>query len=113
MNDFLAQYAKLTETPLVLVIHPGKAPSEESVGEKFTKRYDWKLDSMYPAFTRDKEWFRKPDGGRWRRVVVLNAWLGGNIRLDELKVPANVEVRSGGEIENFVEDHNRKQRKGS
>lgn len=107
LNDFLCQYAKLTETPLVLVIHAGKAPAEECIGEMFKTPYDWKLDSMYPAFTRDTTWFRKPNGGKWRRVVILQVWLGGNIRLDELKVPPNIEVRSGGEIERFIENHNK------
>jgi hypothetical protein len=108
LNDFLRRYAKLTETPLVLVIHPGKAPAERCVGELFAEPYDWKLDSMYPAFTRDKKWFQKADGGQWGRVAIVQAWLGGNIRLDELDVPANIEVRPGGEIEEFIEQHNKK-----
>ncbi len=35
LNDFLRRYAELKETPLVLVIHPGKAPAETCVGDLF------------------------------------------------------------------------------
>jgi hypothetical protein len=108
LNDFLRRYAELKGTPLVLVIHPGKAPAERCVGDLFAEPYDWKLDSMYSAFTRDKQWFQKSDGDQWSRVAIVQAWLGGNIRLDELDVPTNIKVRPGGDIGEFIEEHNKK-----
>jgi hypothetical protein len=109
LNDFLRRYAEMKGTPLVLVIHPGKAPAEACVGDLFAEPYDWKLDSMYRGFTRDKTWFQKPDGGQWPgSVVIVQAWLGGNVRLDDLEVPANIEVRPGGEIGEFIKEHNKK-----
>jgi hypothetical protein len=38
----------------------------------------------------------------------VDVWLGGRIKLDELRIPANVEVASGGEIEKFVTDREKK-----
>jgi len=113
LNDFLRRYAKLTETPLILVLHPGKAPAESCVGDLFEQPYDWKLDSMYAGCTREKAWFEKPGGGQWRRVAIVQTWLGGNVRLDRLEVPTDIEVRPGGEIEAFIEEHDRKRAEGS
>ena len=38
-------------------------------------------------------------------VKIVEIWLGGKVTLDQLKVPSTVEVRSGGEIEKFVAEH--------
>ncbi|HUU92157.1 MAG TPA: hypothetical protein VM238_13230, partial [Phycisphaerae bacterium] len=42
-------------------------------------------------------------------VVTLHHWLGGDVSLEELDVPLNVNVRSGAEIEKFVAQHQAKQ----
>ncbi len=44
--------------------------------------------------------------------MIVQVWLGGNIRLNELEVSANIGVRPGGEIEKFVEEHNKKKAEG-
>jgi len=35
----------------------------------------------------------------------VDVWLSGSIQLNDLKVPRNVSVTSGGEIESFVKKH--------
>lgn len=111
LNDFLSQYAKLTETPYLLVIHAGKAPPQEMVEKKDAKSYDWRLDSLH-RLTREKEWFKKLGGGKWHRIVVIHTWVGDKIRLDKIQLPANIKVRSGGEIERFIEEQNKKKAEG-
>jgi hypothetical protein len=38
----------------------------------------------------------------------VDVWLGGRIKLNELRIPTDIEVVSGGEIEKFVEERKRK-----
>jgi hypothetical protein len=94
-NRFLDQYSHLKMKPLVLTIHVGQPAVAGLFGAKPDKeiRYDW----QYSRFIPDKS--KQPE------TVNVDVWLGGNIRLDEIKVPANIEVKSGGEIEKFIADH--------
>jgi hypothetical protein len=32
----------------------------------------------------------------------VDVWLGSPLKLEELRIPAPIEVRSGGEIEKFI-----------
>ncbi|MBI5095836.1 MAG: hypothetical protein HZB26_25810, partial [Candidatus Hydrogenedentes bacterium] len=41
----------------------------------------------------------------------LEIWLGGQIDLDALDVPADLEVRSGDEIEAFIKRHTEKRKR--
>ncbi len=36
----------------------------------------------------------------------VDVWLGGQIKLDELQIPDDYTVESGGEIEEFIKRHN-------
>jgi hypothetical protein len=37
----------------------------------------------------------------------IDVWVGGRIKLDELRIPAEFTVESGREIETFIEQHNK------
>ena len=39
-----------------------------------------------------------------RKLVRVDLWVGGKMKLSELRLPAEAEVLSGGEIEKFVDD---------
>ena len=103
-------YGQLKETPLVLVIHPGNVPAEQPKGRL---SFDWRFDMLDQGAPRNEEIFSKPGGGRWPRVAIVEAWLGEDVRLDELKVPADIEVREvrpGGDIEAFIKQRNKHRR---
>ncbi len=42
-------------------------------------------------------------------VVMMDLYLGGQVALDKVKVPLNVEVKSGGDIDKFIAAHEARQ----
>jgi hypothetical protein len=103
LNTFLIQYAQLPDTRLQVVLHPGKL-EVRSPWDKQPRREvvaDWKLYAT--PFTRDQVQAAGVKPGPF--VTRIDISLGGSVRLDELRVPANVPVESGGEIEAFVKRH--------
>jgi hypothetical protein len=110
LNAFLADYAKLPDTPLVLVLHPGTGKAS-APWDKEALNCDWSVGVSRERLAR------APEAGegkalqgkqRPRVEVTLSLWLGGQVGLSDLDVPLNVEVRSGGEIEDFVATHEAK-----
>ncbi|MFO8013015.1 MAG: hypothetical protein R6X20_06880 [Phycisphaerae bacterium] len=104
-NAVLAAYAKLKDTPLRLVLHPGrclgKAPWDKGKGTPC----EWSIAVTRRGWGAPKA---KP-GETGNYVVTVNLWLGGDVALDGLDVPLNVDVASGREIETFVVHHQAKQ----
>jgi hypothetical protein len=99
LNTFLTKYSELLGTKLQLVLHPGKL-EVKSPWDKQPRKIaaDWKL---YAA--PYEEGGAQPKSGEF--VTRVDVWLGGSVKLEELRVPANVTVKSGGEIEAFVKEH--------
>ena len=112
LNLFLADYGAVETENAVLVLHAGPM--------RISPRHTPNLGEAPPA-PRNADWTLhvaefyegRPDADQFRGEkfrCVVDIWLGGNISLDTLEVPANVEVRSGGEIDAFVESHAEKRR---
>ena len=102
LNEFLAKYARLPDTTLRVVIHPGRLHVRSPWDKKPRDIVaDWKLYAS--PLTRDPERAGKFKPGPF--VTRLDVWLGGSVKLSELRVPDNVSVESGGEIEAFVNAH--------
>ena len=104
-NAVLVGYATLKDTPLRLVLHPGrclgKAPWDKGTGTPC----EWSI-----AIIRRGWGAPQPKAGETGNyVVTLDLWLGGDVALDDIDVPLNVDVASGREIEKFVVDHQAKQ----
>lgn len=102
-NQFLKQYAKLKDTPLKLVLHAGRGRTGRlGYGEKRIQ-FDWELKALrrgwHPEAPKD------PASEKPAYVVIVELWLGGKVELSSVKVPLNVEVKSGGEIEQFITEH--------
>jgi hypothetical protein len=91
LNEFLAAYGKLPKAKLRVVIHAGTTRARSPWGPQDRGPADWSF-------------YRWNTGGRGNAPAPtrVDVWLGSRIRLDELRVPGNVEVESGGEIEKFV-----------
>lgn len=102
LNAFLEQYAKLANTRLKVVIHPGKLEVKSPWDDEPRNiSADWRLYAS--PFTRDQLQAGRLKPGPF--VTCVDVWLGGSVNLKELRVPKNVLVESGGEIEAFVETH--------
>ncbi len=108
LSAFLADCAALdTKEPVsirdkvvTLVLHPGQAPLKE--GRPYDWEAHWEVRMQEPKVSGINEW------RHFYVVTKIDVWLGGKVRLDQLKVPPTIiEVRSGGEIEEFIEQHNK------
>jgi hypothetical protein len=104
LNDFLAQYAKLKDTKLVLVLHPGGGEVRSPWDKTSRGPADWTL------YFCPRDWLLHAPGGSVQKtdpttISRVDVWLGGSVRLTDLTVPENVTVESGGEIEGFIRKH--------
>jgi hypothetical protein len=102
-NAFLGEYAKLKGVALVLVIHAGLGVKGRAARTDPDTRFDWLL--FIEGLVRRPE--PKKDSPA-QFPVTLHLYLGDNIGLDEILVPLEVEVRSGGELEDFLSEHTAK-----
>ena len=95
LSRFLEQYSKLKMKSLGLVIHVGQPLAHAMFGGKLEKevRYDWDYTRQIPDKKTDPE------------TVWVGLWLGGRVQFDKIKVPLNLELKSGGEIEKFIASH--------
>jgi hypothetical protein len=101
LNTFLERYAQLKDTPLSVVLMVGKPRA--GLGNTKGVAADWQLSVVDNTWTRVNEREKAPPATAY--TVTVTIWLGGQVDLEQLKVPANIEVRSGGQIESFVEKH--------
>lgn len=94
LNRFLAAYGKLKAAKHHVVLHAGAKLAASPWGKPGDKDLpcDWSLYRWNTA---------KAEAGPTR----VDVWLGSRIKLDELQIPEGIEVASGGEIEVFIERH--------
>jgi len=111
LNEFLAAYSEVPDAGLRVVLHPGRRTLDMKRHDN-TERVvgiDWMLHvaENYPSRSNAASF-----EGR-RVLTTVDVWLGGQIELKTLDVPAAVEVQSDGELERFVEQHRDKRQQAS
>jgi hypothetical protein len=102
-TKFLEEYAKLKDTPLRLVLHPGRGMSTKPWTDSKAEPIDWSLTTQDRAWRQIGETGKKPTQRGYD--ITVHLYLGGNISLAKLEVPLEIAVESGGEIEKFVIVH--------
>lgn len=97
-NRFAADYGKLEKTTLRVVLHPGAKRAQSP----------WdKAERNIPV-----EWMLTCGGSRnGKKDSHIDLWLGGRVKLEEVRIPDNIEVASGGEIEQFLAKRPKRQTK--
>lgn len=117
LNAFLKDYARLPDTRLKVVLHPGretckyKTPVFGPEGYVLSETVqvfdvDWKLHiGESPEIRDDKDEFE----GK-KLLTTLDIWLGGQIDLRKLNVPLGLPVVSSGELERFVDRHGKERK---
>lgn len=104
-NDFMARYAELSGIPHTLVLHCGRGEVKDRIANSADSQpsyaFDWYIFVVPPMI---------PDGGLdktspYKRYVTVNLYLGCNIQLSDIKVPAKVKVIAGKEIGDFIKKH--------
>ena len=106
LNRFLEQYAGLPDTPLRLVLHPGRGQVPVNVPKWPKTQFDWQLTLINPP-TRSgivPRGYKPPPP-----AVAVEVYVGGTVGLADLDVPLAVNIESGGEIEEFIAHHQAKQ----
>jgi hypothetical protein len=98
---FLDRYATLEGFPLRLVLHPAPGQKGRRHVTQPSAHYDWVL-TIETGTTIEME---KAKGKPAVPRATLHLYLGDSIGVEDLQVPLNVEVHSGGEIETFVAEH--------
>jgi hypothetical protein len=101
LNEFLEDLTALKGTQLKVVIHPGRL-EVKSPWDKQPRKItaEWQLYTS-PHVGSPKTLVEK----REPFVTRVDVYLGGDMRLSDLRIPASVGVESGGEIEEFVKRH--------
>jgi hypothetical protein len=103
VNAFLAKYSQLGNARLLVVLHAGKlevkSPWDKQPRDLMA---DWQLYAAPFTPEQVKPGDAVKPGPFVTRVDIC---LGGSIKLDQLEVPQNVLVESGGEIDSFVQRH--------
>ena len=108
LNEFLSFYAILKDTPLTLVLHPGGATAASPWDKETRTACEWEVSVLRRGWhPRAPEDSANKDA---RYVVMVDVWLGGQVELDTLQVPLSVEVKSGGEVEDFIAAHEERRR---
>jgi hypothetical protein len=99
-NKFVEAYSKLENVELRVIIHVGaKKASSPWDKEERDIPADWSYHVWRTGSTAKGD---KPAPAK------VDVWLGSRIKLENLHIPANVEVVSGGEIEKFVGERKKK-----
>lgn len=104
LNQFLDDCAKLKGTAVRVVLHPGtkkaRSPWDQADRESSVA---WSIQGSTHAWQR-----AKPQPAEVGYHIQIDVWLGSRVQLDQLRVPASIEVASGGEIEKFIADRQKK-----
>jgi hypothetical protein len=109
-NGFIEEYARLKGTPLTVTLRAGRGTVSPLAVEKRRIFFDWQVNiSRY----RPPEAPDSPEKTEPGWTVSVELWLGGNVELDKVNVPLNVDVKSDGEIEKFVAGHEAKRKKAT
>jgi hypothetical protein len=103
LNKFLVAYGQLPDSPLTVVIHTGTIPVTGPLGGEQTTRFDWQLEIMRRGWGAPVDPRRPANDPGY--VVTVHVWLSDAITLDRLTVPKHVEVRSAGDIGEFINRH--------
>lgn len=110
LSKFIKACSTFADVDVEVVLHPGRlavqSPWDESPREI---EADWR--SYTSPFKIVGEGTQRTIGEK-RFQIVIDVWLGGRVKLEDLDIPVGVPVRSGGEIEAFIEQHNARRSDG-
>lgn len=89
LKKMTQKLAKAKGTTTEVVLHAGKGVAKSPWSKQPVDTADWSV-----TLAGDK--------------ITIDVWLGGRITLDELELPKSVRVKSGGEVQAFIQHHEEK-----
>ncbi|MEM9251872.1 MAG: hypothetical protein AAGB29_05940 [Planctomycetota bacterium] len=106
LNAFLAGFDAIETIDLTVTLHPGRLEARSPWDkDEPAKPADWRLvmESWGRPTPETVQALNGGDPAPW--AMQLDVYLGGEIDLDRLVVPERMTVKSGGEIEAFIRQH--------
>ena len=103
--------ARLPDVELRVILHAGKGQAKSPWSKAAVCPADWAVSFSGQFVPSDDG--RETVRLRKSQQVVVDIWTGGQVELGKLKLPAGVDLRSGGEIDNFIRQHELKARSKS
>lgn len=108
INKFVADYGKIPNTPVSVVVHAGAKALTGKLGEKHETPYNWELHVSRRGWGTPRDPRNSEESPGY--VATVHIWLSDAITLKELELPKHVDVRSANEIEKFIEAHRERAR---
>jgi hypothetical protein len=105
-NKFVQEYAKLKDTPLSLLLHPGRGMSQKPWADHKPVPFEWEVAVLRRGWAAEAPKAKPGEKGQY--IVMVELWLGGEVALDDLDVPLSIEVLSGMDVEKFIAQHEAK-----
>ena len=98
-NEFLKAYGSLKNTPLQVIIHAGsERPGLPWDSSRPTSLYNWQLEILKRGWGVPKI----PNKPEEKYIVTVNLWIDKQIKLSDVIVPETIQLKSAGEIEQFI-----------
>ena len=94
LQEMVRKLTKANGTKTEVVLHAVSGEAKSSWSKVRIDNADWSVTIAvdHPITkTQDK--------------ISIDGWLGGSVTLNDLELPATVNVKSGGEIESFIKRH--------
>jgi len=94
LQEMVRKLTKANGTQTDVVLHAGTGVAKSPWSKERIDTADWSVTiAGYDAITKTQD------------RITIEVWLGGSVTLDDLHLPATVNVKSGGEIESFIKRH--------
>jgi len=103
LNRFVERAAALKNPSLVVTLHAGSTRRSRLWGQKPELPYDWKLLVKSVAWARPAT--LQTAEGAPAHAIEIDIWIDKQVELEKIKLPAEVRVISGGELEKFISNH--------
>ena len=100
LHKMIRECAAAPNVNLVIVLHAGSGVAESPWSKQPVGPADWSV-TIYGDQPITKH----------QRNIAIDIWFGGSLTLSDLVIPTSVTVKSGGEIEKFIQEHTAKHEK--
>jgi hypothetical protein len=92
LNEAIKAYAALKDTPLTLVLHPGKGAARSPWSKEKPRDCDWKINVYRRGWHPEAPVI--PGVAKAGYVVSVEVWIDGQVKLDKLVVPHKIQLRT-------------------
>ena len=100
LEEMLQKLGSIQGLTVRVILHPSKVIAKSPWSKEVLDSADWTVTiSGKEAITQIQN------------QVTVDIWLGGNVSLDDLKIPQDIDVKSGNEIEAYIENRSIEARK--